>query len=518
MRAIEAICYPRSEEVSNDKCDEDLYSWMRNISIPDADAKCYLSQFLDKGYDNVNLFNDLTSSELREKFELKEGHAESVVRFFKEAAKKDATGEIVSKEASLTDALEELDSTTIDDIIDNITGAMQEATNDSFYVVSMCVLLKQGYSCRNTLFLAIAIFALFLQFLALRAALSTLDINAWITQDDDTYPFDDDDNPVNTNNIFLSHLKIGVRERIPMSTFFVLLFVAVSIGASMVSELKEVVGGWCLVTANAVLIRRSVVEEWNSYAMLSQVARIAPCILIQYLRMALILQFYEATIFVVGTSDGQFNVVLNSLALSFVLDFDDAINSYFKDVFSLTALPTDRDEHSVSQSFDHCCRRFAEFVVLEKKVHRLEEAIRIINRVIFPFITIGLSIGSILVQAHTSDGILVGADDGNENYDWDEIPLHKKFLLPSLFVLAMTLAFLIKFLVHEAIFPRGPRQTAMHVVEGLFDGLIVWLLYAGISKVLILQALSRWLGQTEFNAAQDDAYYSTTGWMSPFRA
>lgn len=382
--------------------------------------------------------------------------------------------------------------------IEDVSRAMNKATGSCYYVISQCAILEEGFTCRNVLHVALSIFAIFLQFVALKAALCTIDILAYTNQYDDYYPsINDDTEPVSTNQIFLLLTKIGANQTIPTNTLFTILFVVVSIGASIVEEIKEVIGGWCLLAVNTTLERRKIVE-WRSWEMFSLLVRASFCMLMQYMRIGLIMEFYEATIFVIGTSDGQFNIVLNSLALSFILNFDEALTSYRNDVFSISALPTDRDESSTSYLHDCACQRFSEFVVGEKNVFALEKALRIINRVIFPYITIGMSIGVVLIQAYTCGGVEIAADDGNVRVPWNKLKPYKKFLLPSLFMLGVTLSFPIRFLVHEAIFPQGSMGTAKHAIEGLFDAFIVWILFALISETIILQLLQRWQVQQDF--------------------
>ena len=86
------------------------------------------------------------------------------------------------------------------------------------------------------------------------------------------------------------------------------------LGLSLSEEIVEIQHGY-------ILACDIFYYEWMSPDALGAMA-------ISILRINLLVYYMRATVSLLGTSDGPFQVLLNSLALSFVLDLDNVVMSF----------------------------------------------------------------------------------------------------------------------------------------------------------------------------------------------
>ena len=216
---------------------------------------------------------------------------------------------------------------------------LYEKADESYYFRVQTMILYNAVTPRLVFHFCNVCLCICLQIIALQTVWQSIWIPAgfeMFAQDDTVYPEEEFfpagiSYPTNFNAFFqyYNHTDIDKVENI---TILPLFFCVVMITLSTRSDINECKAGYVLVQSEVKFIqidetkrvkgRGSIVDTIKAK---SQIMRMMAVTFIHLLRCSLIWYFYDVSAQILGTSDGPFNLLLNSLAMVFVLDLDNVI-------------------------------------------------------------------------------------------------------------------------------------------------------------------------------------------------
>lgn len=211
----------------------------------------------------------------------------------------------------------------LEDMHDNWSGSYYG------YVLLMLVSESTNPSCgssarqmmlcmMNFLF---GIFLLFLQITTSWAIVNALNQTSAAMDDDiwvDKFAPGGSDDPHSFTFVYL-HKFMGM----PFPTFVVLLFSYLMLGGNILSELRQMVISFTFLKCSFDDVQPGIHPKVIFFC----------GHVFHFIRICMIISFCISLMFLVGLSDGPFNILLNSLASAFILETDDALGAVLSAVF-----------------------------------------------------------------------------------------------------------------------------------------------------------------------------------------
>ena len=222
---------------------------------------------------------------------------------------------------------------------------LYEKADESYFFRVQCMVMYNGFDRWTTFHFLFVVFVVAMQIGALQTVWQSVwlvtDFSQWVGADDpdfvgEYYPIGV---PRPTDYWALlehydSHKVYGVL----FIVVFPLVFTCVCVTISLRAEMEEWKAGYVLFRRElrnfdgkpaddgAPLRRRPSASEVNAAVPRPRLfRRLAACLFTHYVRASIVWYFIDGSAMVLGTADGPFNLLLNAVALVYILDIDDLL-------------------------------------------------------------------------------------------------------------------------------------------------------------------------------------------------
>ena len=207
------------------------------------------------------------------------------------------------------------------EIAAKVADRLATQAGQSFYVHTQGELLYYGLTWYTGTMFFLSVIAMFFQLMSVLAVISLSEIDTW--WEDDKIFGGGRDGSTNYNRVY-EHMLFGI----PICQAPVLLICSALVSVSCSTEIKEITVGWCLIcdvpawlVQSCGLARMSGVSaaDGGHRGDMAGKAGRSLAYVMHVMRAIVIVCFVEATVELLGTSNGGFDTILNSLALVFIL-------------------------------------------------------------------------------------------------------------------------------------------------------------------------------------------------------